>query len=102
MNERLMSVTFNLVGKSNVIAYVVAYGPTVTVSNTWEQKDAFWADLDNAVNRVPSSDYLFVSVDANARTDVRLGEEDCEVIEVYGRDTGVSGSNGTSLFAVCG
>ena len=41
MNERLMSMTFNLAGKSNAITFDVAYGPTGTVSNTREQKDAF-------------------------------------------------------------
>ena len=51
-----MSMTFNLAGKSNAITFVVVYGPTCTVSNgTREQKDAFWADLDGAVSRVPSS-----------------------------------------------
>ena len=67
-NERLMSMTFNLTGKSNAVTFVVAYCPTDTVSNTREQKDAFWADLESAVSRVPSSDYLFVLIDANART----------------------------------
>ena len=40
-NERLMSMTFNLTGKSNAVTFVVAYGPTDTVSNTQEQKDVF-------------------------------------------------------------
>ena len=40
-NERLMSMTFNLTGKSNAVTFVVAYGPTDTVSNTREQKDVF-------------------------------------------------------------
>ena len=47
--------------------------------NTKEQKDAFWADLDSAVSRVPSSDYLLGLIDANARTDVRIEEEGCKV-----------------------
>ena len=59
-NECLVSMTFNLVSKSDAITFVVAYGPTYTVSNTWEQKDALWANLDSAVSRLPSSDYLFV------------------------------------------
>ena len=71
-NERLMSMTFNLTGKSNAITFVVAYGPTDTVSNTRQQKDVFWADLESAVSRGPSSDCLFVLIDANARTDVRM------------------------------
>ena len=57
-NERLMSMTFNLAGKSNAVTFVMAYGPTDTVSNTREQKDVFWADLESAANRVPSSDYI--------------------------------------------
>ena len=97
-NERLVSMTFNLTGKSNAIAFVVAYG----VSNTRQQKDVFWADLESVVSRVPSSDCLFVLIDANARTGVRMGEEDCKVIGAYGRDTRVSYSNGTSLLRFAG
>ena len=40
-NERLMSMTFNLTGKSNAVTFIVAYGPTDTVSNTREQKAVF-------------------------------------------------------------
>ncbi|CAN0226651.1 unnamed protein product, partial [Ascophyllum nodosum] len=102
-NERPMSMTFNLTGKSNAVTFVVAYGPTDTVSNTREQKDVFWADSESAVSRVPSSDYLIVSIDANARTGVRMGEEkDWKVIGAYGRDTRVSDSNGTSLLRFAG
>ena len=96
-NERLMSMTFNLTGKSNAITFVVAYGPTGTVSITRQQKDVFWADLESAVSRVPSSGYLFVLIHANARTGVPMEEEDCKVIGAYGRVTRVSDSNGTSL-----
>ena len=56
-NERLMPTTFNLAGKSNAVTFVVAYVPTDTVSNTREQKDVFWADLESVVCRVPNSDY---------------------------------------------
>ena len=101
-NERLMSMTFNLTGKSNAVTFIVAYGPIDTVSNTREQKAVFWADLESAVSRVSSSDYLFVLIDANARTGVRMGEEDCKVIGAYGRDTRVSDSNGTSLLRFAG
>ena len=92
-----MSMTFNLTGKSNAVAFVVAYGPTSTVSNTREQKGVFWADLESAVSRVPSNDYLFVLIDSNARTGVRMGEKGCKVVGAYGRNTQVSDSNGTSL-----
>ena len=101
-NKRLISMTFNLTGKSNAVTCVVAYGQTDTVSNTREQKDVFWADLESAVSRVPSSDYLLVLIDANARTGVRVGEEDCKVIGTYGRDTRMSDSNGTSLLWFAG
>ena len=101
-NERLMSMTFNLTGKSNAVTFVVAYSPTDTVSNTREQKNVFWADLECAVSRVPRSDYLFVLIDANAKTGVRMGEEDCKVIGTYGRDIRVGDSNGTSLLRFAG
>ena len=101
-NECLMSMIFNLTGKSNSVAFVVAYGPTDTVSNTREQKDVFWADLESDVSRVPRSDYLFVLIEANARTGVRMEEEDCKVIGAYGKDTRVSDSNGTSLLRFAG
>ena len=92
-----MSTTSNFTGKSNAITFDVAYGPTDTVSNTREQKGAFRADLDSAVSRVPSSNYLFVLIDADARTGVRIGEKGCKVIGAYGRDIRVSDSNGISL-----
>ena len=101
-NECLMSMTFNLTGKSNAVTFVVAYGPTDIVSNTREHKDVFWANLESAVSRVPSSDYPFVLIDANARLGVRMGEEDCKVIGPYGRDTRVSDSNGTTLLQFAG
>ena len=91
-----MSMTFNLTGKSNAVTFVVAYGPTDTVSNTREQKDVFWTDLESVVSRV------FVLIDANARTGVRMGEEDCKVIGAYRRDTRVSDSNRTSLLRFAG
>ena len=95
-NERLMSMTFNLTGKSNAVTFAMAYGPTDTVSNTREHKDVFWADLESAVSRV------FVLIYANARTGVRMGEEDCKVIGAYGKDTRVSDSNRTSLLRFAG
>ena len=69
-NERLLSLTSNLAGKSNAITFVVAYDPIYTVPNTREQKDAFWADLDSVVSRVPSINSMFVLIDANARIGV--------------------------------
>ena len=59
MKELLMSMTFNLADTSNAITFFMAYSPTDTVSNTREQKNAVWEDLDIAVSRVPGSDYSF-------------------------------------------
>ena len=61
-----------------------------------------WADLESAASQVPSSDYMFVLIDANARTSVRIGEEGGQGIGAYGRDIRVSDSNGTSLLRFAG
>ena len=54
-NERLMSMTFNLTGKSNTVTFIVAYGPTNTVSNTREQKAVFWADWKVLLAECPAA-----------------------------------------------
>ena len=82
-----MSRAFKLAGKSNAITFAVA--------NTREQKDDVWVNLDNAVSRVPRSDYIFVLKDANAETGVRKGDDDCNVNGAYGRDIRV-------VSALCG
>ena len=101
-NERLMPMSFNLTGKTNAVTLVLAYGPTDAMSISWEQKNVFWTDLERAVSRVPSSDYLFVLIDANARPGVRTREEDCKVVGANGRDTRVSDSNEISLLRFAG
>ena len=93
-----MSMTFNLAGKSNDISFDVAYDLKNAVSHARKQKDVFWVDFNSALSRVSSSDYPFVLIDANARTGVRMGEEDCKVIGAYRRDTRVVESNGTLLW----
>ena len=46
----------------------------------------------------PATTICLFLIDANARTGVRMGEEeDCKVIGAYGRDIRVSDSNGTSF-----
>ena len=59
MNELLMPMTFNLVDTSNAITFFVAYGPTDTMSNTREQKDAVWQDFNSPASRASSSENLF-------------------------------------------
>ena len=102
-DRRRVVESYKLTGKSNAITFVVACGPTDTVSNTQEHKDAFWADMDSAVSRVPRSDYLLVLMDINIRTGVRIGEKDCRAIKACRRDARVSdSSNESSLFRFAG
>ena len=62
-----------------------------TVPCTREQRDTFWVDLDSAVSRVYSIDYVFY-IYALTRTGVRIREKDCKVSWTYGRGTQVSDS----------
>ena len=67
-----MSVAFDLAGKSNAI-YGRIWPDRQCVRYTREQKDEFWADLSSDASRAPSNDYLlFVLINANARTSVRI------------------------------
>ena len=54
-NERLMSMTFNLTGKSNAVTFIVAYGPADTVFNTRKQKAVVWADLEGVLVECPAA-----------------------------------------------
>ena len=62
----------------------------------------FFEQLKVLLVECPAATYLFVLTYANARTGVRIGEEDCKVIGAYGRDTRVSDNNGTSLLRFAG
>ena len=74
-----------------------------TVSNSRQQKDAFWVNLDSAVSQVSSSDYLFILRDANARSGVRIGQKGCERIGSHGRNARASeNNNGTSHLRFAG
>ena len=97
-----MSMTSNLADKSKSVTFVVAYGPTYTMSNTLKQKDGFWSDLESAGNRVLSSGYLFVLINANARNSVGIRDKDLQVIGAYGADTRVSDCKETSVLRFVG
>ena len=45
---------------------------------------------------------MFVLIDADSTTGLRIGEEDYKVIRAYGRDIEVSDSNGASLLRFAG
>ena len=92
-NERLMPMTFNFCCGIWPDIYCIQYAGT---------EGCFRADSESAVRRVPSSDYLFVLIDTNARTGVGIGEEDCKVIRAYGRDTWANHRNETSLLRFAG
>ena len=54
-----------------------------------EPKRVFWEKLDDLVDRIPRKEYLFVLMDANARTGMREGgggDSGNNILGAYGRD----------------
>ena len=87
VNERLMSMRFEMSGQHQAVNFVVGYAPTEPSDS--EKKRAFWHSLDSLVQRIPKKECLFVLMDANARTGEKIeGErtEDDRVLGAYGRD----------------
>ena len=87
VNERLMSMRFEMSGQHQAVNFVVGYAPTEPSDS--EKKRAFWHRLDSLVQRIPKKEALFVLMDANARTGEKIeGErtEDDGVLGAYGRD----------------
>ena len=87
VNERLMSMRFEMSGQHQAVNFVVGYAPTEPSDS--EKKRAFWHRLDSLVQRIPNKEALFVLMDANARTGLKIeGErtEDDGVLGAYGRD----------------
>ena len=96
VNERLMSMRFEISGQHQAVNFVVGYAPTEPSDS--EKKRAFWHRLDSLVQRIPKKEALFVLMDANARTGLKIeGErtEDDGVLGAYGRDE--LNSNGKRL-----
>ena len=88
VNERLMSICFEMSGQHQAVNFVVGYAPMEPDDS--EKKRAFWHNrLDSLVQRVPKKECLFVLMDANARTGEKIegeGTEDDGVLGAYGRD----------------
>ena len=87
VNERLISMRFEMWGQHQAVNFVVGYAPTEPSDS--EKKRAFWHRLDSLVQRIPKNECLFVLMDANARTGEKIqGErmEDDGVHGAYGRD----------------
>jgi len=88
IDERLMSMRFETTDECAAINFVVAYAPT-EASKAVEPKRVFWETLGDLVDRVPRKEYLFVLMDANARTGMREGgggDSGNKVLGAYGRD----------------
>ena len=87
VNERLMSMCFEMSGQHQAVNFVVGYAPME--SSDSEKKRAFWHRLDSLVQQIQKKECLFVLMDANARTGENIkGErtEDDGVLGAYGRD----------------
>ena len=91
VNKRLMSMRFEMSGQHQAVNFVVGYAPTEPSDS--ENKRAFWHRLDSLVQRIPKKECLFVLMDANARTGLKIegqrteddGDDD-GVLGAYGRD----------------
>ena len=91
-----MSIRFEMSGQHQAVNFVVGYAPTEPSDS--EKKRAFWHRLDSLVQRIPKKEWLFVLMDANARTGEKIeggGTEDDGVLGAHGRDE--LNNNGKSL-----
>lgn len=88
VDERLVSVRFEMSGGRAAVNFVVACGPT-ECSGATEMKRLFWDQLRELVKLVSNEDYLIVLTDGNARTaqhDEMGSKDDRKVIGAYERD----------------
>ena len=84
IDERLMSMRFELTGESVAINLVVAYAPTEPTPT--QPKEEYQKKLGRMVEQISTKECLFVLVDTNARTGKRMdGCGDGRVIGAYGR-----------------
>ena len=87
VNNRLMSMRFEMSGRHQDVNFVVGYA--LTEPSDSEEKQTFWHRLDSLVQRIPKKECIFVLMDANARTSEIIEEERTEddgVLGAYGRD----------------
>ena len=85
VDERLMSMRFEMSGQHQAVNFVVGYAPTEPSDS--EKKRAFWHRLDSLVQQIPKKECLFVLMDVNARTGEKIEGERTE-------DDGVLGACG--------
>ena len=94
INERLMTMNFPLEGST--LSIISAYAPTLAQSD--EEKDKFYGNLSDAIDRVPNSNKLLIMGDFNAR----VGSDHTSWENVVGRHgVGNVNSNGTRLLSLC-
>ena len=70
IDERLMSLHFELTGECTAVNLVVAYAPEANPNA--ELKDVFWKKLGHLVKQILTTEILFVLIDANSRTGKRM------------------------------
>ena len=76
VNERLMSMRFEMSEQHQVVNFVIGYAPTEPSDS--EKKRAFWHRLDSWVQQIPKKECIFVLMDANARTGEKIEGERTE------------------------
>ena len=81
VNERLMSMRFEMSGQHQAVNFVVGYAPTEPSDS--EKKRAFWHRLDSLVQRIPNTEGRFVLIDANACTGEKIKGERTERLMGY-------------------
>ena len=93
-SERIFSI--RLQTSSGFTTFVCCYAPTLSAEV--DQKDQFYAQLDDTINKIPSSDDLYLLGDFNAR----VGAEKCLWPEVLGaHGIGRMNENGQRLLEFC-
>lgn len=96
ISGQLTSMIFNLAGRSTAVIFAVAYIPTDTPMSR-EERDMSWTGLDSTADRVLNNKHLFILMDANARTGVRIRQGDYKTVRAYSQDSRATDSNGTLL-----
>ena len=82
--------------EGNTLSIISAYAPTLPQSD--EIKDSFYDNLNEAINKVPSSHKLLVMGDFNAR----VGSDHVSWENIIGtHGVGNENSNGTRLLSLC-
>ena len=87
VDERLMTMRFEISGQSEAVNFVSAYAPTGVSKD--ETKQTFWDRLNSLVQRIPAKECVYELTDANARTGRRIEGENLQdegILGTYRRD----------------